>query len=87
MRAIEDLNPQFAGEVALYVAEFREGKLSAPRRLPAVVNSAIKDAWTFGPSISLSEPHVLYFTSRHEQNRGRADIYRIEYSLGGDLKR
>jgi TolB protein len=77
----------FAGEVALYVAEFREGKLSSPQRLSKVVNSEMKDAWTFGPSISLSEPRVLYFTSRHEQNRGRADIYRIEYSIGGALKR
>lgn len=67
----------FDGDVALFVAEFRDKKLSAPRRLPSSINSEVAGAWTFGPSISLSEPHVLYFTSHHRENRGRADIYRI----------
>lgn len=67
--------------VALYVAEFRDGRFQPRERLPATVNSRKQGAWTLGPSISTSEPGVLYFTSQHEQGRGRADIYRIEYEL------
>ena len=70
----------FDGDVALFVAEFGDGKLTAPRRLPSSINSEVAGAWTFGPSISLSEPRVLYFTSHHKENRGRADIYRIEFT-------
>jgi TolB protein len=65
--------------VALYVAEFREGRYQPRERLPAVVNSQKQGAWTFGPSVSAHDPGALYFTSQHEQGRGRADIYRIEY--------
>ena len=68
-------------EVALYVAEFRDGKFQPRERLPAAVNSTKQAAWTLGPSISAHEPGVLYFTSEHEQGRGRADIYRIEYRI------
>jgi TolB protein len=73
-------------EVALYVAEFRDGKFLPRERLPAAVNSKKQGAWTLGPSISAHEPGVLYFTSEHEDGRGRADIYRIEYrqQLSGD---
>ena len=39
---------------------------------------------TLGPSISLHEPGVLYFTSEHADGRGRADIYRIEYEWASD---
>ncbi|HKU17014.1 MAG TPA: hypothetical protein VJQ52_21645 [Steroidobacteraceae bacterium] len=71
---------KFAGdEVALYVAEFRDGRFQQRERLPASVNSPKAGAWTLGPSISLHEPGVLYFTSEREAGRGRADIYRIEY--------
>jgi len=65
--------------VALYVAQFRNGRFEARERLPAAVNSQKTGAWTLGPSISLHEPGVLYFTSEREDGRGRADIYRIEY--------
>jgi Tol biopolymer transport system component len=65
--------------VALYVAEFRDGRFQPRQRLPAAVNSQKQGAWTLGPSISPHEPGVLYFTSEHEDGRGRADIYRIEY--------
>jgi hypothetical protein len=71
------------GAVVLYLAEFRDGKLQAPVRLPAAINSTEPDAWTFGPSIAHQEPFVLYFTSHHAENRGRADIYKIKYSLPG----
>lgn len=66
-------------EVALYVAEFRDGRFLPRERLPPAVNSKKAGAWTLGPSISAHEPGVLYFTSEHENGRGRADIYRIEY--------
>lgn len=41
----------------------------------------VKDAWTLGPSIVGIEPGVLYFTSHHAITAGRADIYRIRYSI------
>ena len=47
------------------------------------MNSQKQGAWTLGPSISAHEPGVLYFTSEHENGRGRADIYRIEYQMRG----
>jgi TolB protein len=68
-------------EVALYVAEFRDGEFLPRERLPAAVNSQKPAAWTLGPSISAHEPGVLYFTSEHADGRGRADIYRIEYRM------
>jgi hypothetical protein len=68
-------------EVALYVAEFRDGRFQPRERLPGAVNSKQQGAWTLGPSISAHEPGVLYFTSQHEESRGRADIYRVEYKL------
>ncbi|MGH8238455.1 MAG: hypothetical protein ACREXP_15735, partial [Steroidobacteraceae bacterium] len=47
-------------------------------------NSEFAEArsWTLGLSISADEPGVLCFTSEHENGRGRADIYRIEYRMG-----
>jgi hypothetical protein len=68
-------------EVALYFAAFRDGHFAPRERLPATVNSQKQGAWTLGPSISADEPGVLYFTSEHENGRGRADIYRIEYQV------
>ena len=70
--------------VALYVARFRDGRFQPRERLPAAVNSQKPRAWTLGPSISLHEPGVLYFTSEHADGRGRADIYRIEYEWASD---
>lgn len=69
------------GIVALYFARFREGRSLARERLPESVNSTLTDAWTFGPSISRHDPNAFYFTSRHSNGRGRADIYRVEYRL------
>jgi TolB protein len=65
--------------VVLYVAQFRNGGFEPRERLPPAVNSQTRGAWTLGPSISLHEPGVLYFTSERDEGRGRADIYRIEY--------
>jgi len=73
---------KFEGDqVALYVAESRDGKFLPRQRLPVAVNSQKQGAWTLGPSISTNEPGVLYFTSEHDNARGRADIYRIEYAM------
>jgi Tol biopolymer transport system component len=66
-------------DVALYVAEFRDGRFHPRQRLPAAVNSQKPGAWTLGPSISPHDPGALYFTSEHTEGRGRADIYRIDY--------
>lgn len=71
-------------EVALYVAQFRNGHFESRQRLPATVNSQKQGAWTLGPSISLHEPGALYFTSEREDGRGRADVYRIEYEWVAD---
>jgi TolB protein len=67
--------------VALYVAQFRNGRFEPRERLPATVNSQKQGAWTLGPSISPHEPGALYFTSERDDGRGRADLYRIEYEL------
>lgn len=73
---------KFEGDaVALYFAEFRDGRFQPRERLPAAVNSQKAGAWTLGPSISAHDPGALYFTSEHEQGRGRADIYRVEYRM------
>lgn len=71
-------------EVALYVAEFRDGRFLPRERLPAAVNSQKQGAWTLGPSVSPHDPGALFFTSEHENGRGRADIYRIEYKVVSD---
>lgn len=68
-------------EVALYFAAFRNGHFAPRERLDAAVNSQKQGAWTLGPSISVDEPGVLYFTSEQEDGRGRADIYRIQYQI------
>jgi Tol biopolymer transport system component len=68
-------------EVALYFAAFQQRSLRAARALAAAVNSQKQGAWTLGPSISMDEPGVLYFTSEQESGRGRADIYRIQYQI------
>jgi hypothetical protein len=71
-------------DVALYVAQFRDRKFQPRERLPTTVNSQKQGAWTLGPSISLHEPGVLYFTSERADGRGRADIYSIEYKWVSD---
>lgn len=72
-----DLN----GRVFLYVSRHSEGTLQPPVRLDESINSTLPDTWTFGPSTSPHDPGALYFTSQHTEQRGRADIYRIEYRL------
>jgi hypothetical protein len=51
-------------------------------RLPGAINSGEPEAWTFGPFTSLHDLRAPYFTSRRAENRSRADIYRIVYTLG-----
>lgn len=67
--------------VVLYLARFRDGHWEAPVKLEEAVNSTEPDAWTFGPSIAAKDPGALYVTSQRAEKRGRADIYRIEYTL------
>jgi len=73
-----DLN----GAVDLYFVPARAGRYGARQRLPEAVNSKEPDAGTLGPSIAMSDPAHLYFTSHRAVSRGRADIYRIAYSIG-----
>jgi Tol biopolymer transport system component len=81
-RSIVFARGDVATTVDLYVAEFRDGKLQPAVRLSDAVNSTQAGVSTFGPAISAHDPGALYFTSRHTESRGRADIYRIGYRLG-----
>lgn len=81
-----DFDPSFAPDGSgVYFFSNREGGFGkddiyfAP--LPSSVNSALPDAWTFGPAVTPSDAGYLYFTSRHAKGKGRADIYRIPYTL------
>jgi Tol biopolymer transport system component len=67
--------------VALFFAPVRGESYGSRRRLPSSVNSTVPDAWTFGPAVTPSDAGYLYFTSRHAKGKGRADIYRIRYTL------
>lgn len=80
-RSIVFTSGSFEGAIQLYVSLFDAGHYAAPQLLGAEVNSTEPEAWTLGPSIALGDPGGLYFTSHHAVNAGRADIYRIGYSL------
>lgn len=80
-RSIVYSRGEFDGKIELYLSLFEDGNLQPGVRLDATVNASAADAWTFGPSISPHDPGALYFTSSREEHRGRADIYRIEYTL------
>lgn len=78
-RTIVLTSGDFEGRVDLYITQLRAEHWTQPVRLPPSINSQIEGAWNLGPSISRSEPGVLYFTSHHEKNAGRTDIYRVRY--------
>jgi hypothetical protein len=80
-RSIVLSSGSFEGAINLYFVPYRHGSYGDRAMLSAVVNSTEPGAWTFGPSIVGSEPGVLYFTSHHAVNAGRADIYRVRYRL------
>jgi hypothetical protein len=48
---------------------------------PAKLNDSINfpDTWTLGPSVSPSEPDVLYFTSHRAGDPAHGNIYRIRF--------
>lgn len=71
----------FEGAIRLYFTAYRDHSYGERQLLGPEVNSAESGAWTFGPSIVANEPGVLYFTSHRAINSGRADIYRIPYSV------
>jgi Tol biopolymer transport system component len=78
-RSIIFSSGDFDGTVRLYLAQFTNGKFAPRQLLPPSINPAAMVDWAFGPSISLHEPGVLYFTSHRGDSRGRNDIYRIRY--------
>lgn len=53
-----------------------------PAKLPEVkINNP--ESWTFGPSVSKSDPGYFYFSGKlKNKNKGRTDIYRIGYKTG-----
>jgi TolB protein len=69
------------GKVDLFVSRHVGGKLEPAVRLGDAINPKEPEAWAFGPSISPHDPGALYFTSQRSEHRGRADIYRVEYTL------
>jgi TolB protein len=80
-RSIVYSRGELDGKVELYLSLYGERRLQPGVRLDAAINATAPDVWTFGPSISPHDPSALYFTSRRDEHRGRADIYRIEYTL------
>lgn len=67
--------------VALFLARWVDGHWAAPVRLDDSVNASGPDGWTFGPSISPHDPGALYISSQRKEQRGRIDLYRVEYQL------
>lgn len=68
------------GPVKLYATVLDRGVTSARTELPERFNSPT--FLNFGCSVVPAEPGVLYVTSSYEGNAsGRADIYRIRYTL------
>jgi TolB protein len=80
-RSIVLSSGSFDGAIHLYFVPYRAGAYGAREKLGPAVNSTEPEAWTFGPSIGGNEPGVLYFTSHHAINVGRADIYKIRYRM------
>jgi Tol biopolymer transport system component len=80
-RSIVLSSGSFDGAVNLYFVPYRNRSYGDRELLGPAVNSTESGAWNLGPSIVASEPGVLYFTSHHAINAGRADIYRIRYSM------
>jgi Tol biopolymer transport system component len=71
--------------IQLYFAARGPGGYDAGTALPDSVN--VTGGYTFGPSIAARERGVLYFSSkRPEANRGKLDIYRVQYTLGGTTR-
>jgi TolB protein len=66
--------------VALFFVPYRNGQYGPRQSLGATIN--LSDASSFGPSVSASEPGVLYFNSRRPEGPGRQDIYRVRYRVG-----
>jgi len=69
-------HPQGLGGDDLFLSRFENGSWSAPKHLPAPINSNV---YEYGPSLS-RDGQTLYFTSHR---RGSADIYRVSVSALG----
>ena len=80
-RSIVFSSGDFDATVRLYLAQFIDGKFTPRQLLPQSINPVATADWAFGPSISLHERGVLYFSSHRGESRGRNDIYRIRYQL------
>ena len=69
-------HPQGLGGDDLFLSRFENGSWSAPKHLPAPINSS---EYEYGPSLS-RDGQTLYFTSHR---RGSADVYRVSVSALG----
>ena len=67
------------GTVALYYVPWVSGRYGSRQALGETVN--LRDASSFGPSVSATELGVLYFNSRRPGGPGRQDIYRVRYTI------
>ncbi len=67
-------------EVLLFVSFLVDSKYTKPELLGTNINAL--DSWNFGSAIDPSNRNLLYYTSHIPgNNKGRVDIYSIEYRL------
>jgi hypothetical protein len=71
--------PTLRETVALYFAPWLDGRYGPRQLLVESVN--LPGVSSFGPSVTLAEPGVLYFNSRRPEGPGRQDIYRVRYTI------
>ncbi|WP_160292058.1 TolB family protein [Pedobacter lusitanus] len=68
----------------LYISYYNSAGYSPAVKLPEQINSP--EFWTFGPSVNLTEPNYLYFSSHQAKSMGRTDIYRIKFKMIDNLR-
>ncbi|MBA4317371.1 MAG: hypothetical protein C0412_03125 [Flavobacterium sp.] len=67
-------------EVLLFVSFLADGRYTIPEMLGTNINAF--ESWNFGSAIDPSNKKLLYYTSHHpDNNKGRVDIYSIEYNI------
>jgi TolB protein len=78
-RSIVLTSGDLEGTVALYYVPWLSGRYGSRQALGGTVNQ--RDASSFGPAVSATEPGVLYFNSRRPEGPGRQDIFSVRYTI------
>ena len=78
-RSIVLTSGDLEGTVALYYVPWVSGRYGSRQALGGTVNQ--RDASSFGPAVSATEPGVLYFNSRRPEGPGRQDIFSVRYTI------